>query len=166
VLRRYGYAIYQNRQTSSTLYIETGWQERAPFDDEAGGGMEAARTRFIARGRKTGPSLYALTISVENQVRARSDTVATGWSTMPPTEMYLDYIREITTEIDMKVDAGLRRYDAALAPVDGGPRTPERAAVAVTAGGASWLVGVTPRSRDASFRLHRGSGGARPRPGE
>ncbi|MBI3983342.1 MAG: aminopeptidase [Gemmatimonadetes bacterium] len=120
VLRLYGYAIYENRQTGSTLHIETGWQERAPFDDEADGGAEAARTRFIARGRKAGPTLYSLTISAENQVRALADTLDTGWSAMPPTDMYMAYVREITTEIDMKVDAGLRRYDAQLARVMAG----------------------------------------------
>jgi len=124
VLRLHGYAIYENRQTSSTLHIETGWQERAPFDDEADEGAENARTRFIARGRKAGPTVYTLTISAENQVRALSDTVEAGWSTMPPTDAYLAYVREITTEIEMKVDAGLRRYDAQPASAVAGSMTP------------------------------------------
>jgi hypothetical protein len=121
VLQRYGYAIYQNRPTSSTLYLETGWQERAPFDDEAEEGVEYARTRFIARGRKAGPTMYTLTISAENQVMTPPDTTpetagrpATEWSVMAPTDMYRSYVREITTEIEMKVDAGLRKYDAPL----------------------------------------------------
>jgi len=121
VLQRYGYAIYQNRPTSSTLYIETGWQERAPFDDEAAEGVEYARTRFVARGRKAGPTMYTLTISAENQVMTPADTApetasrpATEWSVMPPTDMYKSYVREIATEIEMKVDAGLRKYDATI----------------------------------------------------
>jgi hypothetical protein len=121
VLERYGYAIYENRPTNSTLYIATGWQERAPFDDEAEEGVEYARTRFIARGRKAGPTMYTLTISAENQVMTPPDSTpettgrpATEWSVMAPTDMYRSYVREITTEIEMKVDAGLRKYDAPL----------------------------------------------------
>jgi hypothetical protein len=139
VLRRHGYAIYENRPTASTLYIETGWQERAPFEDEAKGGIEAARTRFIARARKAGPATYSLTISAENQVRAPADTapdiavrLATGWSTMSPTHMYEAYVREITTEIRLKVDSGLRTYGSRvdLVPPYGGARSgsPSRAA--------------------------------------
>ncbi len=130
VLLRHGYAIYENRPTSSTLYIETGWQERAPFDDEAEAGVEYARTRFIARGRKAGPATYTLTISAENQVRASADTapeiavrLAAGWSSMPPTDGYKAYVQEITTEIEMKVDAGLRTYDAQLDRVVRAPVT-------------------------------------------
>lgn len=121
VLQRHGYAIYENRPTGSTLYIETGWQERAPFDDEVEEGIEYARTRFIARGRKAGPATYTLTISAENQVRAPADSApeiavrpATGWSTMAPTSMYKAYVQEITTEIEMKVAAGVRTYGAQL----------------------------------------------------
>ena len=124
VLQLYGYAIYQNRPTGSTLYIETGWQERAPFDDEADGGAEYARTRFIARGRKAGPTVYTLTISAENQVRALADTLDTGWSAMPPTDMYMAYVREITGEIELKVSAGLRRYDAQPASAVAGRMAP------------------------------------------
>lgn len=114
VLHRHGFAIYQDQQTGSTLYLETGWQERAPFDDEAKAGVDYARTRFIARARKAGPSTYTLTISAENQVRGVADTasgITPGWSTQPPTRLYLAYVREITTEIKMRVDAGLRKYD-------------------------------------------------------
>jgi hypothetical protein len=131
VLQLYGYAIYQNRPTSSALYIETGWQERAPFDDETERGVEYARTRFIARGRKSGPTTYTLTISAENQVRTAADTApeiagvpAPEWSTMPPTDMYMAYVREITGEIEMKVSAGLRRYDAQPASAVAGSMAP------------------------------------------
>jgi hypothetical protein len=114
VLRRYGYAIYNDRPTSSTLYLETGWQERAPFEDEEKAGVDYARTRFIVRARQAGPSTYTLRVSAENQVRAPADTasgIVPAWSTMAPTDLYRAYIREITGEIEMKVNAGLRKYD-------------------------------------------------------
>jgi hypothetical protein len=118
LLHKRGYAIYQTQSTGSTLYIETGWQERAPFDDEAKQRVDGARTRFIVRGRRTGPGMYQLVITAENQVKASDDStlkgaiqVAGGWSTMRPTEMYRAYVRDITGEIKMKVDAGIRTYD-------------------------------------------------------
>jgi hypothetical protein len=33
-----------------------------------------------------------------------------GWSRIPATEMYRAYVREISTEIELKVAAGLRLY--------------------------------------------------------
>lgn len=115
-LRRHGYAIYQNRETSSTLYMETGWRERAPFEDEAAEGVEYARTRFIARARKAG-TFYSLRLTSENEVRGLADAsgepfgLATdGWSTMEATSMYQDYVRAITEEIQLEVDAGVRTY--------------------------------------------------------
>ena len=116
-LRRYGYAIYRSQETATTLYIETGWQERVPFDDEAGEGVDYARTRFIARARKSGPATYTLRITSENQVRGLPDGSGEsvglppeGWARMAATEMYTAYVHEITEDIKLKVDAGLRTY--------------------------------------------------------
>ncbi|MCA9737438.1 MAG: hypothetical protein R3E98_17705 [Gemmatimonadota bacterium] len=115
ILRRVGYAIYEVRETGSSLYIETGWQERVPFDDEAEAGADVARTRFVARARKVGPALYTLRVTAENEVHGVEPPealpdAAGGWSTMPATGMYKAYVLDITTEIQMKVDAGLRTY--------------------------------------------------------
>jgi hypothetical protein len=116
-LRRYGYAIYNNRETSRTLYIESSWQGRAPFDDEAALGANMARTRFIARARLAGPKIYTLQINAENQLQGVADVSGPqdsgGWATIPATEMYRAYVTEIMTEIKLKVDAGLRTYDGA-----------------------------------------------------
>ena len=112
-LRRWGYAIYYNRETSSTLHIETSWQERVPFDDEAARGADAARTRFIAQARQSGPAIYTLRLISQNEV-SLPDSIGgsnpNGWSRIPATEMYQDYVREISTEIELKVAAGLRTY--------------------------------------------------------
>ena len=116
-LQRHGYAIYQNRDDGANLYIETSWQERAPLEDEAEIGVEDARTRFVARARKAGPALYTLRLSAENQVRGalQSAEAPEGeetheWSTIPATDMLKAYVEQITTEIQLKVDAGLRTY--------------------------------------------------------
>lgn len=112
-LRRYGYAIYNNRETSSTLHIETSWQQRVPFEDEAELGADAARTRFIAQARQSGPAIYTLRLISQNEV-SLPDSIEqanpVGWSRIPATDMYRAYVREISTEIELKVAAGLRLY--------------------------------------------------------
>ncbi|MDP2955090.1 MAG: hypothetical protein Q8N53_01600 [Longimicrobiales bacterium] len=114
VLGNVGYTVYDKRETSSALYIETSWQERAPFEDEAAVGVEYARTRFIARAQKTTPQIFTLRLQAENQVRGRSDESwhqsVGDWSTSPPTEMYEAYMLDIFTEIKLRVAAGLRVY--------------------------------------------------------
>jgi len=117
LFRRLGYAIYQNRETGSTLYIETGWQERAPFQDEEELGVENARSRFVVRARKAAPGLYTLRISAENQVKGLPDAsgqvpdqAMEGWATMRTTEMWETYADDVITEIRLKVAAGLRTY--------------------------------------------------------
>ncbi|HSM61194.1 MAG TPA: hypothetical protein VK849_10375 [Longimicrobiales bacterium] len=123
VLRRYEYAIYTTRETSTTLYLETDWRHRAPFDDEAEAGADFARSRFVVRARRAGAAFYTLRITAENQVHLEevSDSVAMpalegvpGWTTMPAPDMYEAYVAEIMTEIELKVDAGLRTHGAPI----------------------------------------------------
>jgi hypothetical protein len=116
-LRRHGYAIYQNRETSSSLYIETGWRERAPFEDEAAAGVDYARTRFILRARSAGAAFYTVRLTSENEVRGLADgsgepvgLPTNRWTTMEATGMYEDYVRAISEEIQLEVDAGVRTY--------------------------------------------------------
>lgn len=125
LFRRLGYAIHENRLTASTVYIETAWQGRGPFDDEAEKGVEYARTRLIARARKSGPTLYTLSLTAENQVMGQAapglesaDRGSSGWRTIPATDMYREYVSAIAEEIKMRVDAGLRVFDATARPTD------------------------------------------------
>lgn len=114
VLGTVGYTIYDKRETSTALYLETSWQERAPFEDEAAMGVEYARTRFVVRAQKASPQVFTLRLQAENQVQGRSDESwhqsVGAWSTFPPTEMYEAYMLDIFTEIKLRVDAGLRVY--------------------------------------------------------
>jgi hypothetical protein len=117
VLRRHGYAIYEAREDGSNLYIETGWQDRAPFDDEAEQGVDYARTRFIARARMSAPGIYELRISAENQVRPGRNASSNikvreglNWGTMLPTKDFKTFVDDVTGEIEMRVAAGLRVY--------------------------------------------------------
>lgn len=119
MLRRYEYAIYTTRETASTVYIETDWRNRAPFDDEVAAGADFARTRFVVRARRAAAAFYSLAIAAENQLHmgAPPDSVAVseevgvdGWTTRPATPMFEAYAGEIMTEIELKVDAGLRTH--------------------------------------------------------
>ena len=114
VLGSLGYTVYDKQETSTALYIETSWQERAPFEDEAAMGVDYARTRFIVRARKANPQVFTLRLQAENQVQGRSNASwhesVGAWSTSPATEMYEAYMLDVFTEIKLRVDAGLRVY--------------------------------------------------------
>ncbi|MDH5760730.1 MAG: hypothetical protein OEZ65_14170 [Gemmatimonadota bacterium] len=123
IFRRNGYAIFASRETTSTLYIETAWQDRAPFEDEAEAGATYARTRFVAQARLAGPAVYTLRVTAYNQVRFDDDPwpesrerpdLGGGWTVMPPSGMYATYVTELTTEIRLKVDAGMRTFGAPI----------------------------------------------------
>ena len=118
VLSRHGYAIYdRNINGGGALYLETGWQERAPFEDEAAAGITYARTRFIVRAREASAATYTLRLSAENEVQVGPDATArvsrrkgTPWGTMAATAMYEAYVRQIASDIEMRVAAGLRTF--------------------------------------------------------
>ena len=111
-LQRHGYVIYNNRRTSDMLYFETNWRSRAPFEDEAAQGAYAARTRIIIRARRSSDMLFTLRLEAQNQVNGvpyASDSAGSGWSTIPATDLYREYVRELSSEIQLQVDAGQRR---------------------------------------------------------
>jgi hypothetical protein len=119
MLRRYEYAIYTTRETASTVYIETDWRHRAPFDDEAALGADYARTRFVVRARRAAAAFYSVAIAAENQLHmgepadsipVQADAGVDGWTTLPTTPMFEAYAEEIMTEVELKVDAGLRTH--------------------------------------------------------
>lgn len=110
-LRRQGYVLYTTRRTERTVYFETSWRTRPPFEDEAESGASAARTRLVVRGREAGGNFYSLKLHAENQLQglpSASDFSGTGWSTMPPTRMFKNYVRELSTAIRLQVDMGVR----------------------------------------------------------
>jgi len=112
ILGGHGYAIYNTRRTDDTIYFETNWRNRAPFDDEAEGGAEQARTRIIVRARRSSESFFTVRLEAQNEVMGvitGGDPTGTDWSTMPATDAYRTYVRDLTNEITLAVDAGRRR---------------------------------------------------------
>ncbi|NNF29431.1 MAG: hypothetical protein HKN73_19545 [Gemmatimonadetes bacterium] len=112
ILGSHGYTIYNSRRTDDSIYFETNWRNRAPFEDEADGGAEAARTRIIIRARRSSATLFTVRLEAQNQIMGVShvtDPAGTSWSTMPATDAYKAYIGELSSEISLRVDAGSRR---------------------------------------------------------
>lgn len=112
-LRRRSYTIHDSRRTGRTIYFETNWKSRQPFEDEADSGADLARTRIIVRARQSAGKLFALSIEAQNEVRGvpdAGDWAGESWSTIPATEMFRGYARELIEEIRLEVDAGLRTY--------------------------------------------------------
>ena len=107
-LQRHGYIIYNNRRSVDVLYFETNWKSRAPFEDEAAQGADGARTRIIIRARRASDMFFTLRLEAQNQVSG-IPFAASRWSTIPATDLYKEYVGELSSEIRLLVDAGSRR---------------------------------------------------------
>jgi len=109
-----GYAIDEALRTKRIVSFTTNWRRRAPFEDEAEQGAKLARTRLVVEGRKSVGRTYTLRIRAENEVQGIPDPSGSGnggyWSTIASTPMFRDYIRELSMEIMIEVDAGVRVF--------------------------------------------------------
>lgn len=112
ILGGHGYTIYNTRRTDDTIYLETNWRSRAPFEDEADRGAEQARTRIIVRARRSSESFFTVRLEAQNEVMGPiegDDLLGRDWSIVPASDRYRSYVRELTSEIALAVDAGQRR---------------------------------------------------------
>lgn len=105
-LANHGYVVSTYTETSTSLYWETSWLFRDPFEDETGSGVDRIRTRVKIRARRSASDLFLVTLRMEN--------FATGlfagdqWHPMPSTEAYKDHVRSLTDAIQIRIDAGMR----------------------------------------------------------
>lgn len=106
ILYRHGYVIQQVRETSNTIYYETAWMRREPFEDEAARGAEESRSRIIVEARKGGAETFSVRLRAENT--ALVFQYPGEWRPMAATEMFRDHVREISNAIRMEIDAGVR----------------------------------------------------------
>jgi hypothetical protein len=106
LLIRYGYAVREFRNTRSLLYYATAWLHREPFADEAGDGALERRTRIIVEARLGGGGTFAVRLRAENQLLGPAADAE--WVAAPATDMLRNYVREISTAIAMRIDAGVR----------------------------------------------------------
>lgn len=107
-----GFSIHETRRTGNSVSFETDWRARAPFEDEAEQGADRARTRLLLDARRAGGRTYSLRIRAENEVRgvpgASGPVAGSRWGTIPATEMYRAYVRDLFMQIKLEVDAGVR----------------------------------------------------------
>lgn len=111
VLRRRGYEIIRT-DGPPALYVETDWQMRQPFVDEAERGVTHARTRILIRGRARGEigtaeTLYAVQMTVESWAMVIGQE---GWTRVPASPQLAEFARALSRELGMEMDVGARRY--------------------------------------------------------
>lgn len=111
VLDRYHYEYEIQRETTTSLYYETRWKERAPFDDELQRGIEAVRMRIIVEGRPRtrrgdeGGELYAVRFTGEILVNY---IASDQWISSPMSREARNYFRAITRDLDVELRTGFR----------------------------------------------------------
>ncbi len=111
ILDRYHYEYEIQRETTTSLYYETRWKERSPFEDEAQRGIEAVRMRIIVEGRprtrrgEEGGELYSVRFTGEMRVKyiARDD-----WISSPMTREARNYFRNVTRDLEIELRSGFR----------------------------------------------------------
>jgi hypothetical protein len=113
-LVRHGYTIQQRRDTGTLLYYETAWLNRQPFEDEVEQCRLECRTRIIVEARRQGGEIFSVTLRAENSFLDQpTGVLATGepvWTALPPTEKFREHINKISTDIEDRIDAGVRVF--------------------------------------------------------
>jgi len=111
MLARYGYEMDQRRDTGRRLYFQTAWLHREPFEDEDRCDIDC-RTRITVEARRAGNEFYSVTLRAENAAfEVRPTAGESGrWVPYPATEMFRAHVTELTEEIGMQIDAGVRGY--------------------------------------------------------
>lgn len=111
VLDRYHYEYEIQRETTTSLYYETRWKERSPFEDEAQRGIESVRTRVIVEGRPRtrrgdeGGELYSVRFTGEMRVRYLTSD---EWIASPISREARNFFRSITRDLDVELRSGFR----------------------------------------------------------
>jgi hypothetical protein len=94
-----------------TIYIESRWRDRNPFNDEQGLGIEAAQVRAIVRARPrsgTGMGeLYTVDLTVEQRIRPMG---ATEWTHGTITTEARQYAARIAEDLKRLLDVGVHRF--------------------------------------------------------
>jgi hypothetical protein len=105
IFQKYNFAIYRQREQFATIYMETDWNVRKPFADEAAQGVTEARTRFLLNGRRSDGPVFSTVIEAENQVRTSVDH---EWREAPITDQFVKYVRGIVMDLEAEVRTGIR----------------------------------------------------------
>lgn len=101
-----GYLLTTYTETSTRMYWETSWLIREPFEDEVSKGVDRIRTRVIIRAQRGASDFFLVTLRMENEATGLAPDGE--WHRMPSTEMFRDHVRELSTAIELRIDAGMR----------------------------------------------------------
>lgn len=102
----------ERQEQGPSIYLETRWRNRVPFEDEAPLGVEAAQVRTIIRGRprsSTSPMglLYSVDIKVEQRLKVLSQA---DWVQNWHTRTAAEYAGRIVEDLRRELQIGVRRY--------------------------------------------------------
>jgi hypothetical protein len=102
----------ERHEGSPTIYIETRWRERTPFEDEQLLGISSAQIRAIMRGRpRSGTGMGGLyTIDLTIEQRVRTDRNSEVWTNMVMTDQGRAYAARIAEDLRRELNVGVRRF--------------------------------------------------------
>ena len=111
VAQQYSYQI-ANVDSLKAIRIETEWQKRKPFDDEAAFGIQDAESRLLIVARPRGNTMigsnYSVNLTVENRLRVQGES---SWNESLNTEMFNAYAEKIALDLkQLYTNIGVRRY--------------------------------------------------------
>jgi hypothetical protein len=95
-----------------TIYFQTRWRERHPFEDEVRMGIDGARIRATVRARARSQTslmgeFYNVDLAIEQQVRFNDSN---AWEIRPATASAVAYAEEIAQDMRRALDVGVRRH--------------------------------------------------------
>lgn len=105
ILDRYRFPILRAENRETTVYFETEWKWREPFEDEIALGFVEANTQIIIEARKSGARLWRVRFTAHNRLRAATSP---EWEEPPLTEMFREYMSRIVLELERDLHMRIR----------------------------------------------------------
>lgn len=97
-----GFTLARRSRQFASLYYETGWMERDPFEGETSRGITGARSRVILRGRRTAAGAYRATLEAENQVRTDS---LPSWHSVSVGPSFQEWVDAMVGALQRRLDS-------------------------------------------------------------
>lgn len=98
-----GFSLERSSLQFASLYYETDWKERDPFEAEAARGIIDARSRVLIRGRRTSDGRFRSTLEAESQVRTDSTP---SWHSEPVGPGFRAWVDSIVAGMDDAMGSG------------------------------------------------------------
>lgn len=98
-----GFTLERSNLQFGSVYYETDWKERDPFEAETARGIIDARSRVLIRGRRTSDGRFRSTLEAESQVRTDS---MPSWHSEPVGPGFRAWVDSIVAEMAEAMDSG------------------------------------------------------------